>query len=63
MPEVNAAPSRPKRSEVRARILDAAASTFARCGFAGASIDAIADAAGFTKGAVYSNFGSKDDLF
>lgn len=63
MPEVKAVQSRPKRSEVRARILDAAASTFSRYGFAGASIDAIADAAGFTKGAVYSNFGSKDDLF
>lgn len=36
---------------------------FAAMGFAGASIDAIAEAAGFTKGAVYSNFGSKDDLF
>jgi AcrR family transcriptional regulator len=37
--------------------------TFASHGFAGATIDMIADAAGFTKGAVYSNFGSKDDLF
>jgi AcrR family transcriptional regulator len=37
--------------------------TFASQGFAGATIDMIADAAGFTKGAVYSNFGSKDDLF
>lgn len=36
---------------------------FSGHGFAGATIDAIADAAGFTKGAVYSNFGSKDDLF
>ncbi len=38
-------------------------SVFASNGFAGATIDAIADAAGFTKGAVYSNFESKDDLF
>ena len=37
--------------------------TFASEGFAGATIDMIAEAAGFTKGAVYSNFGSKDDLF
>ena len=37
--------------------------TFAAEGFAGATIDMIAEAAGFTKGAVYSNFGSKDDLF
>lgn len=63
MPNVKVALSRPKRSEVRARILAAATSTFAEHGFAGTSIDAIADAAGFTKGAVYSNFGSKDDLF
>lgn len=63
MPKVKSAPSRPKRSEVRARILAAATATFARHGFAGTSIDAIAEAAGFTKGAVYSNFGSKDDLF
>ncbi|MEX3648711.1 TetR/AcrR family transcriptional regulator, partial [Mycolicibacterium porcinum] len=32
-------------------------------GFAGATIDAIGHAAGFTKGAVYSNFESKDELF
>lgn len=63
MPAVKASLPRPKRSEVRARILAAATATFASHGFAGTSIDAIAEAAGFTKGAVYSNFGSKDDLF
>ncbi|RJQ74485.1 TetR family transcriptional regulator [Pseudonocardiaceae bacterium YIM PH 21723] len=36
---------------------------FADRGFAGASIDDIAAAAGFTKGAVYSNFRTKDELF
>lgn len=55
--------TRPTRSEVRDRILDAAATVFAAEGFAGATIDAIGQAAGFTKGAVYSNFGSKDELF
>ena len=55
--------TRPTRSEVRNRILDAAAKVFAAEGFAGATIDAIGQAAGFTKGAVYSNFGSKDELF
>lgn len=60
---VNPNRSRTPRGEVRERILCAAMSVFARHGFAGATIDAIADAAGFTKGAVYSNFGSKDDLF
>jgi AcrR family transcriptional regulator len=54
---------RPTRGEVRDRIMDAAAKVFAAEGFAGATIDAIGQAAGFTKGAVYSNFGSKDELF
>src|SRR5271156_4000359 len=54
---------RPTRDEVRDRILDAASKVFAAEGFAGATIDAIGQAAGFTKGAVYSNFGSKDELF
>jgi AcrR family transcriptional regulator len=55
--------TRPTRSEVRDRILDAASKVFAAEGFAGATIDAIGQAAGFTKGAVYSNFESKDELF
>ena len=36
---------------------------FLRRGFHGASLDEIADEAGYTKGAVYSNFAGKDDLF
>lgn len=55
--------TRPTRDEVRDRILDAALTVFAAEGFAGATIDAIGQAAGFTKGAVYSNFESKDELF
>lgn len=55
--------TRPTRGEVRDRILDAASKVFAAEGFAGATIDAIGQAAGFTKGAVYSNFASKDELF
>ncbi|MFC9660175.1 TetR/AcrR family transcriptional regulator [Nocardia sp. NPDC127606] len=54
---------RTPRAEVRERVLAAALSEFAGKGFVGTTIDAIADVAGFTKGAVYSNFGSKDDLF
>jgi AcrR family transcriptional regulator len=42
--------------------LDAAAVVFARKGFTGASLEDVADEAGLTKGAVYSNFESKDDL-
>jgi AcrR family transcriptional regulator len=44
-------------------LLDAALQVFAERGFAGASLDEVAAAAGLTKGAIYSNFESKDDLF
>lgn len=63
MSPVKAARTRPTRDEVRDRILDAALGVFAAEGFAGTTIDAIGKAAGFTKGAVYSNFESKDELF
>ena len=58
-----AAVERPHRDEVRNRILTAAAQNFERDGYAGASLRRIASDAGFTKGAVYSSFGSKPDLF
>jgi len=48
---------------VRGRVLQAAGAVFAERGFAAASLDQVAAAAGFTKGAVYSNFRSKDELF
>lgn len=54
---------RPLRSEVRRQVLDAALAVFAQKGFDGASMDDVAAAAGFTKGALYSNFAGKDDLF
>jgi AcrR family transcriptional regulator len=54
---------RPSKDEVRARVLQAAGQVFAERGFASASLDQVAAAAGFTKGAVYSNFSSKDELF
>jgi AcrR family transcriptional regulator len=47
----------------RRRLLDAARAVFLRDGFHGTTVDKIADAAGFTKGAVYSAFASKADLF
>jgi len=52
-----------RRARTSQRLLDAAADVFARLGFHAATIDDIADAAGFTKGAVYGNFASKDALF
>jgi AcrR family transcriptional regulator len=52
-----------RRQQTRARLLDAAGQVFARRGFHAATIDEVADAAGYTKGAVYSNFANKDALF
>ncbi|MBB6147341.1 AcrR family transcriptional regulator [Silvibacterium bohemicum] len=45
------------------KLLVAAAKAFARRGFAGASIDEITQAAGFSRGAFHSNFKNKDALF
>src|ERR1700753_3325556 len=47
----------------RAAVLEAARHVFIERGYAGASLEAIADEAGFSKGVVYSQFGSKPDLF
>jgi len=47
----------------RARLLEGAAKVFARRGFHRASVDEIADEAGFSTGALYSNFDGKEDLF
>jgi AcrR family transcriptional regulator len=54
---------RPGRATVRRRLLDAALHVFAERGFAAATLDQVAEAAGLTKGAIYSNFAGKDDLF
>ncbi|MEV6563007.1 TetR/AcrR family transcriptional regulator [Nocardia sp. NPDC051756] len=54
---------RTPRSEVRDRLLRAASTVFADRGFAGATMQQVAAAAGFTTGALYSNFANKDDLF
>lgn len=47
----------------REHLLQAAAHVFAERGYHGASLDEVAAAAGFSKGAVYSNFRNKEDLF
>ena len=52
-----------RRRQTRARLLDAAGQVFARRGFHAATVDEVAEAAGYTKGAVYSNFANKDALF
>ncbi len=51
-----------RRRETRAALLDAGATLFAERGIAGASVDAIARAAGRTSGALYDHFGSKEGL-
>jgi AcrR family transcriptional regulator len=51
-----------RRAQTRARLLEAAAQVYARQGFAGATLDEVAAEAGFTKGAVYGHFGSKENL-
>ncbi len=51
------------REQTRERLLTAARSVFARGGFRGASVEEIASEAGFSTGALYSNFESKEDLF
>lgn len=53
---------RPTRQETRARLLDAAATVFVERGIGAASVDDIAAAAGFSRGALYSNFADKDEL-
>lgn len=52
-----------QREETRRRLIAAAATVFSRMGFEAAPIDVIAEEAGFSRGAFYSNFDSKDELF
>jgi AcrR family transcriptional regulator len=47
----------------RAALLDAAREVFLEAGYVGATVDAIAERAGFSTGVVYSQFGGKPDLF
>src|ERR1017187_3423671 len=51
------------REQTQQRLLDAAQSVIAKKGLAGTSVEDIAAAAGYTRGAFYSNFRSKGDLF
>ncbi len=55
--------ARPTRAQTRERLLGAAGAVFAERGYDGASLDDVAVAAGLTKGAVYSSFASKEELF
>ena len=52
-----------RKERTRADLVAAAREVFMRRGFHGASLEEISDHAGYTKGAVYSNFAGKDELF
>lgn len=52
-----------QQAQTRARLIDAAAKVFALRGFQAAGVEEIAEEAGYSHGAVYSNFEGKADLF
>src|SRR5215212_8497819 len=52
-----------RRQQTREELLTAAEACFVSRGFHASSVDQVAEQAGYTKGAVYSNFASKEDLF
>jgi AcrR family transcriptional regulator len=60
--DVDGRPKR-RRAETVERLLDAALETFAEIGFAAASVEDICRRGGFTRGAFYSSFRTKDELF
>lgn len=51
------------QAQTKARLLAAAGTVFALRGFEAASLEEVAEEAGYSKGAVYSNFTGKEDLF
>ncbi|WP_424449195.1 TetR/AcrR family transcriptional regulator [Microbacterium arborescens] len=61
--DAEARPATRSRENTRARLLDAAAEVFAEVGLDAASVEAVCDRAGFSRGAFYSNFASKGELF
>jgi AcrR family transcriptional regulator len=52
-----------RKERTKSDLVEAARTVFLRRGFHGASLDEIAEQAGYSKGAVYSNFDGKDALF
>jgi AcrR family transcriptional regulator len=52
-----------RRALTRSTLIDAAADVFAKRGFHAASLEEIAETAGFTRGAIYKNFENKEELF
>jgi AcrR family transcriptional regulator len=52
-----------RQARTRELLMESAATVAARRGIERASLDEVAERAGFTKGAVYANFGNKEELF
>src|SRR5581483_5440841 len=52
-----------RRQATRAKLLEAAFAVFAAQGYTGATVDAIVQAAGYSKGAFYFHFSSKEEVF
>jgi len=52
-----------RKERTRTALLDAAVEVFVKRGFNAASLDEIAETAGYTRGAIYKHFESKEDLF
>ncbi|MHA6513547.1 TetR/AcrR family transcriptional regulator [Tessaracoccus sp. Z1128] len=52
----------PRREDTRRRLVQAAIEEFSRRGIDATSVEHLCQAAGFSRGAFYSNFGTKDDL-
>lgn len=52
-----------RQAQTRQELLDAAARVFVKRGFTGSSVEEISAEAGYTRGAFYSNFRSKNELF
>jgi AcrR family transcriptional regulator len=55
--------ARAQRRDTREELLEAALAVFAERGYRDASVDEVAERAGYSKGALYWHFSSKDDLF
>jgi AcrR family transcriptional regulator len=62
MAETEPRPESPRRARTRERLMDAAFEVFAEQGLAATSVEQIAERAGFTRGAFYSNFSTKEEL-
>ena len=62
-PDADTAKPSPRRQRTRRRLVEAAAEVFVAEGVQATSVEAVCTHAGFTRGAFYSNFDSKEQLF